>query len=148
MLFRSVATVSTHDLTPLSGYWGKRDIALRRSLGIYSDSEAKTAEAERDVDRARLLEALAQAGIRFDAEDDGAALAGAVHAFLASSSAQLFLAKLDDLLGEREQLNVPGTTVEAPNWRRKLSANVDDPVLLEALDELARICAAQGRKPN
>jgi 4-alpha-glucanotransferase len=64
---------------------------------------------------------------------------------LASSASQLFLAKPDDLLGEREQLNVPGTTFEAPNWRRKLSVNVDDPVLREALDELARICAAYGR---
>ena len=74
------------------------------------------------------------------------ALCNAVHAFLASSASQLFLAKPDDLLGEREQLNVPGTTFEAPNWRRKLSANIDDPVLLDALDELSRICAAYGRR--
>lgn len=149
---KSVATVSTHDLTPLAGYWEKRDVSLRQSLGIYSESEARVQEAQRDVDRARLLEALAQAGIPLSAEDGNAleatpGLCRAVHAFLASSSAQLFLAKLDDLLGEREQLNMPGTIFEAPNWRRKLSANVDDPKLLEALEELGRICTAYGRKP-
>jgi 4-alpha-glucanotransferase len=147
---KSAATVSTHDLTPFAGFWEKRDIDLRQSLGIYMESEAKAAEAQRDVDSARLLEALAQAGIPVPTENDSpaeatSALCQAVHAFLASSSAQLFLAKLDDLLGEREQLNVPGTTFEAPNWRRKLSARVDDPVLLEALEELGRICAAYGR---
>jgi 4-alpha-glucanotransferase len=145
---KAAATVSTHDLTPFAGYWDKRDITLRRSLGIYTEDEAKAAEVARDVDRARILEALAQAGIPVPAEDDIPALCRAVHAFLASSSSQLFLAKLDDLLGEREQLNVPGTTFEAPNWRRKLSAGVDDPVLLEALDELGRICAAHGRKSS
>lgn len=148
---KTAATVSTHDLTPLAGYWENRDIALRQSLGIYSESEAKAQEAQRDIDRARLLEALAQAGIPLDGDvhsgEATAALCRAVHAFLASSSAQLFLAKLDDLLGEREQLNMPGTTFEAPNWRRKLSAGVDDPILIDALDELGRICAAHGRKP-
>ena len=143
---KAAATVSTHDLTPLAGFWEKRDISQRLALGIYTESEAKAADAERDVDRARLLEALAQAGITVPAEASGAvatpALVRAVHAFLASSASQLFLAKPDDLLGEREQLNVPGTTFEAPNWRRKLSATIDDPVLLEALDELSRICAS------
>ena len=149
---KAVATVSTHDLTPLAGYWEKRDVALRESLGIYNESEARTQDAQRDFDRMRLVEALAQAGIPLAPEDANAvettpALRDAVHAFLASSSAQVFLAKLDDLLGEREQLNMPGTTFEAPNWRRKLSANVDDPKLIEALEALGRICAAYGRMP-
>jgi 4-alpha-glucanotransferase len=148
---KSVATVSTHDLIPLAGYWEKCDIALRRRLGMYSDEEARRAELQRDLDRARLIEALANAGIPFAADDESGAnatpgLAHAVHAFLASSSAQLFLAKLDELLGEREPLNVPGTTVEVPNWRRKLPAGIDDPALRDALDELARICASYGRK--
>jgi 4-alpha-glucanotransferase len=148
---KAAATVSTHDLTPFAGFWEKRDIALRRSLGIYTESEATNAERQRDVDRSRLLEALKQAGIPVTVENNGPAeatseLCRAVHAFLASSAAQLFLAKLDDLLDEREQLNVPGTTFEAPNWRRKLPASVDDPVVHAALDELGRICATHGRK--
>jgi 4-alpha-glucanotransferase len=145
---KTVATASTHDLIPLAGYLEKCDVVLRQSLGIYSADEAKAADAQRDVDRARLLEALlARAGIPVAAEDATAALSRAVHAFLASSSAQLFLAKLDDLLCEREPLNVPGTTTQVPNWRRKLSAGVDDAVLVDAIAELASICRAHGRTP-
>ena len=146
---KAAATVSTHDLVPLAGFWEKRDISQRRALGIYSESEAKAAEAERDVDRTRLLEALAQAGIAVPPNVNVAAatpaLIRAVHAFLASSASQLFLAKPDDLLCERELLNVPGTTFQAPNWRRKLTASVDDPALLDLLNELGRMCAAHGR---
>jgi 4-alpha-glucanotransferase len=146
---KTVATVSTHDLVPLGGYWEKRDIALRRSLGIYSEDEARNAERERDHDRVRLLQALSKGEVNIAAHSgqlpDAVELTRAAHAFLASSAAQLFLAKLDELLGEREQLNVPGTVSEAPNWRRKLPARIDDPLLLERINELARLCAAYGR---
>jgi 4-alpha-glucanotransferase len=36
---------------------------------------------------------------------------------------------LDDILGDREQINIPGTIDEHPNWRRKL------PQALDALSE-------------
>jgi 4-alpha-glucanotransferase len=145
---KAVATVSTHDLIPLAGYWQKRDIVLRRSLGVYSDEEAKGADIHRDIDRARLVEALADAGLPLSDGNNATAtqeLTRAVHAFICASSAQLFLAKLDELLGETEPLNVPGTTVESPNWRRRMSAGIDDPAFLDAVSELARICAAYRR---
>lgn len=34
--------------------------------------------------------------------------------------------QIDDLVGENEQLNVPGTDREWPNWRRRLQINVED----------------------
>jgi len=34
--------------------------------------------------------------------------------------------QLDDLIGEREPANVPGTDRQYPNWRRKLSLTVDE----------------------
>ena len=33
--------------------------------------------------------------------------------------------QLEDLLGEVEQVNVPGTVTEQPNWRRKLALPVE-----------------------
>jgi 4-alpha-glucanotransferase len=43
---------------------------------------------------------------------------------------------LDDIVGEREQINIPGTVDEHPNWRRKLSLELED---LEGNAQLRRI---------
>ncbi len=147
--YRTQAAVSaaTHDLPTLAGFWEGRDIEERRRIGIYDDAEADAALAERRRDCARLLDALRHAGI--DPGDTGdemtPALRDAVHAFLASSSAQLFLAQLDDLAGEKEQINMPGTTTQYANWRRKLSGILEDGRLSATLRELSRICAERGR---
>src|SRR5262249_48739657 len=129
-----------------AGYWEGLDIGLRRRLGIYDDASGAAAEAERRRDRAKLLEALAAAGWKFPpggTPPADAELLKAVHALLISSSAQLFLAKLDDLFGEREQLNLPGTTTAHPNWRRKIPASLDDPTFAKALDDLAALSASR-----
>jgi 4-alpha-glucanotransferase len=52
----------------------------------------------------------------------------AVASYLAQTPSRLVAIALDDILGEREQINIPGTVDEHPNWRRKL------PVLLEDLE--------------
>ncbi len=145
---KAVASVASHDLPTLAGYWEGRDIAVRKQVGIYDDTRAETAQSERAQDRMYLLEAIFKAELP---TDNGASTAmnlplrRAIHAFLAASSSQIFLAQLDDLLGEREQINVPGTTTAYANWRRKLSVCLEDSIFADTLDELARICADQGR---
>jgi 4-alpha-glucanotransferase len=55
----------------------------------------------------------------------------AAYRYLASSPAKLVMIPFDDAALEFEQVNVPGTFVEYPNWRRKNGVNVealaDDP---------------------
>jgi 4-alpha-glucanotransferase len=146
----SVATVGTHDLPTLAGYWEGRDVAARRQLGIFSGADAGEAQQRRLDDCRRLSEALAAAGFSLPAladsrHDAPPELVDAVHRFLAASSARLFLAQLDDLLGEVDQLNVPGTVDAHPNWRRKLSVALEAPALAQAIVRLARLCREQGR---
>jgi (1->4)-alpha-D-glucan 1-alpha-D-glucosylmutase len=147
--YRAQAAVSaaTHDLPTLAGFWEGRDVEERRRIGIYNAAEATAALADRRRDCTRLLDALRRAG--FDAGDAGDEmtphLRDAIHAFLASSSAQLFLAQLDDLTGEKEQINMPGTTTQYANWRRKLSRSLEDAQLSKTLRELSRICSERGR---
>jgi 4-alpha-glucanotransferase len=43
----------------------------------------------------------------------------ACQAYLARSPADIVLVNLEDLWGETEPQNVPGTYHERPNWRRK-----------------------------
>ena len=42
------------------------------------------------------------------------------------SSAQLAAIQLDDVLGELDAVNLPGTFREYPNWRRKLGRDLED----------------------
>jgi 4-alpha-glucanotransferase len=38
----------------------------------------------------------------------------------------LFLAQLDDLALEAHQVNLPGSTTQYPNWRRRQARTIDD----------------------
>ena len=51
------------------------------------------------------------------------------YAFLARTRCLLLLVRFEDLLAQDEQLNLPGTYLEYPNWRYKL------PVSIEALEQ-------------
>jgi 4-alpha-glucanotransferase len=141
--------VSTHDLPTFAGYWEGRDWTVRQRIGVISDEEAAHALAERAAARERLFAAFARAGAVPQDETAASAavatLCDAAHRFLAGSSAQLFLAQLDDMFGEREQINVPGTTTAYPNWRRRLSLALEAPECAAALHRLAEICAAAVR---
>jgi len=66
------------------------------------------------------------------------ALVEALHAFLARSPCALFAVQPEDVLGVVEQANLPGTTTEHPNWRRKLPVMLDD---METDGRLRRLAA-------
>ncbi len=151
----AAASAATHDMPTLKGFWLGNDIAWRSRLGLYPDAQSQEAEtADRRRDRRLLLEALAREGLlapeRF-AEllpDDGeprwsSALGDAVLAYLARSRARLMLVQLDDVAGESEQANLPGTTDGHPNWRRRGSRSLEDAA---AADDLRRIAALIGEE--
>jgi 4-alpha-glucanotransferase len=50
----------------------------------------------------------------------------AVIGFLASTPCMLFCLNQEDLTKSEEQLNLPGTTHEHPNWRRKMKYSVEE----------------------
>ena len=55
-------------------------------------------------------------------------LADAILTYLARSRARLMLVQLEDVVGESEQANLPGTTDAHPNWRRRLSRGLEETV--------------------
>jgi 4-alpha-glucanotransferase len=75
-------------------------------------------------------ENLAPAHVGLDAPLEPA-LAKAIHAFIEKTPSALAMVQIDDLLGERNAVNLPGTDRERPNWRRRLARDAT-----EALDEI------------
>ena len=144
---RAMATVTTHDLPTLTGFWQGHDLALKRTLNLYP--EARLAEADaaaRELDRRFLLEDLEHRGLL----PDGAAcepeagdscpreLREAVLEYLAQSEAALMEVRLEEVFGVPEQQNLPGTRQEHPNWRVKLPLTLDQ---MEQSPEPARLAA-------
>jgi glycogen operon protein len=132
--FRALAVVGSHDLPTLRGWWQSADIELKQSLGLYpSDKDLADARRDRQADRTALLAAFETAGYASAPDMGPEELLDAAHRFLAASSAALAVVQLDDVTLEAEQINVPGTSTEHPNWRRKLRVGVeqlsDDAVL-------------------
>ncbi len=134
----AAAAADTHDMATIRGFWLGRDLAWRLRLGLYPDEQAAEAEtAERRRDRLLLLQALSREGLiapeRFSEflSESGEpsfspALGDAILAYLARSKARLMLVQLEDILGECEQANLPGTTEGHPNWRRRSSHTLDE----------------------
>jgi 4-alpha-glucanotransferase len=129
---RAIATVTTHDMPTLRSFWEGRDIELRRRLNLFPSVELEhDVIREREHDREALLSALADQGLKpaepsTPAEPWSAALAHALHLYLARSATALVALQLEDLLGMVDPVNVPGTDREYPNWQRKLSADIEE----------------------
>jgi 4-alpha-glucanotransferase len=152
----AAASASTHDLATLRGFWLGADLAWRRSLGLYPDARSAAEDmAARRRDCGLLLQALVEEGL-LAAErigeflpNDGtsaytAELGDAILGYLARSRARLMLIQLEDVVGETEQANLPGTTDEHPNWRRRLSLGSDTIIEGARLSQVA-VLATKGR---
>lgn len=139
----AVAMTTTHDLPTVAGWWEGEDIRTRRALGL----EGLNEEKQRRHDRTRLWRAFTGAGVTTGtqppADEPAAAIAGAL-GYVADTPSPLMLAPLEDLLGLREQPNLPGTIDEHPNWRRRLVPNARD--LFEAPEVRARVTAINSRR--
>jgi 4-alpha-glucanotransferase len=122
----ALAVVGSHDLPTLRGWWEGSDILLRESLGLYPKPEnVQQARAERDSDRRQLFEALKSAKLVSDVPDIET-LIEAAHSYLARSNSVLAMAQIDDICNEAEPVNVPSTSTEHPNWRRRLSLSLEE----------------------
>ena len=132
----ALATFNTHDLPTFGGWLQSNDLRVKRAIGLDP--------GETDEARAKSLAALR--AILSDYEpayspDDFAAVAS----FLAATRSRLVVVSLDDLLGVVDQINIPGTIDQHPNWRRKLPLDVEDLGSNDGLLRVASVFAQAGR---
>lgn len=147
---KAVAMTGTHDLFTVAGWWSERDIDWAWKLGRASPESTEGADREnRARERLGLWSALCASG---SAEGDAppreeprrAVDAATEH--VASAPSMLALYPLEDIVGLREQPNLPGTMHEHPNWRRRMPD--DTGMLLEREEVSQRLAGIARRRPK
>lgn len=131
----ALVSSTTHDLPTIAGFWAGRDIEARHSCGILSDEELyQRQKSERHEEKRRMIEALVREGFlpgNFPREAaDWPELTGELHnaviGYLVTTPSRLMLLNQEDLTKELDQQNLPSTTWQYPNWRRKTLFSVED----------------------
>ncbi len=140
----AVASLNNHDMPPFAAFWSGEDFAWRGRLGILT---AKTERSERKARLAqcRALTAYLRRMRLLRGKAEASTLLAALHRYLAETRVKLMLVNLEDLWGETEPQNVPGTGAPQPNWRRKTRPSFEEfsqmPEVTESLNELAQLRA-------
>jgi 4-alpha-glucanotransferase len=131
----SLATISTHDLPTLAGFWQSHDVFLRRDLGLLpSQAEFQASLRQRETDKELIIQRLVASG--FLAEDSPSArevpveLTEEVHqavlGFIMSAPAKLAVISQEDLFRDLRQQNMPATVSEHPNWSHKMIYSLEE----------------------
>lgn len=141
----ALVAATTHDLPTSCGLIEGRDLEWRERLELFPDDESrKAARADRSDSLARLTAALRAAGLIGRLPPLEEELIAALHAYLAGAPSRLLAIQAEDLVGAREQPNLPGTTDEHPNWRRRLPVAIDE--LFQSAPAAAILNAVRARR--
>ena len=131
----ALVSAATHDLPTLAGFWQNRDIAARRQAGVLPDDESmrraveqRMSEKQRILDLLHRLRLIPAQSPRRAAEIPqlSGELQNAIVGLLMSTPSMLLLLNQEDLFKETDQQNLPGTTAEYPNWRRKMKYALEE----------------------
>ena len=133
----ALACVGIHDLHTLAGWWSAHDVDVRHEIGMLEAVEVGRMKELRAHQRRRALGVLAaegllpaemQAVMRNEADAPETLprnLVVAFHRLLARTPSRLFVVQAEDLTGALDQVNIPGTVAEHPNWKRKLGVDLE-----------------------
>lgn len=130
---QAMATLSTHDMPTIKGYWHCDDLYLGKELGLYPDQEVLNRLLESRVFcKQQILNSLhghnslpnSYSRDATQTEMDQT-LNFALQTHLAKGKPALLSLQLEDFLEMEHPVNVPGTCDEYRNWQRKLSQNIE-----------------------
>lgn len=141
---KALAIVCNHDMPTVKAYWNKSDLDLRRELKMFaSDDDFFSEQAAREKAKGLILKALQKhgrlpAGLSTNPDDlpeMTEELCFAIHKHLASSRSQIIAVQLEDMMLINKPVNIPGTSEEYPNWRRKLDVSSAELFSLPAIEQ-------------
>lgn len=105
-----IAALNTHDMYPFAAYMKGEDLETLHAMGILEDKFYVPFKKERG---SRLVGLSKMANPYLGAIDG-----------LAASAAQMVMINLEDIWEETIPQNIPGTTVQHPNWQKKFTRTI------------------------
>jgi alpha-1,4-glucan:alpha-1,4-glucan 6-glycosyltransferase len=131
----AIASLGSHDTAPFASFIAGTDVELRRELGHQSADDGEAELDEREP-RIRAMTATLRARGLIGDEPTVEELAGGALAALASSPARMMVINLEDLWGELEPQNVPGTVDQVANWIRPARYGADQVAAVPGVDAI------------
>lgn len=121
----SLLMIANHDVPPFYGWWQHSDIGLRLEYGLIDSNKKDELDEARLAERLSLCDWLNRFGKSVVGMENSASdIYNALLIVLSKSKAKYLTIQLDDLDENTIPVNVPGTNMEFPNWRRRLSKSV------------------------
>jgi len=142
---QSMSALCTHDMPTLRGFWHCDDLKMGQELGLYPDAKqleglfASRLECKQGILDSVAWHGYLPEGVGRDAQyvPMDSYLAEALQLHVAAGSSTLLSVQLEDWLEMDKPVNIPGTVDEYPNWRRKLSMNLDEVFAQEGVNRIA-----------
>ncbi len=135
----ALVAVGTHDLPTLAAYWSASDLALRDRLSLWpSPAKRDAALRTRETDRAALVALLRSEQLLDPEAVPEKPPITALYGLLSRTPCRLLMVQIEDVVSQIEQMNVPGTDRQYPNWRWRLAVDLRAFLTGEHLLTLAR----------
>jgi 4-alpha-glucanotransferase len=132
---KAIATFNTHDLPTFAGWMSGHDLEAKRAIGV----DPGETDGDRHGSREALIAAVrAMTGREHVGFED-------IVAFLADTPTRLVSIAIEDILELEEQVNVPGTVDQHPNWRRRWPVAIEEVASDQRLCRVAAVLARAGR---
>lgn len=143
---QSMSTLTTHDMPTLTGYWHCLDLELGKELGLYpTDDILSGLYHSRHDNKQEILNSLhGHASVpdwmtrKVDHMPMSKDLNFGMQRHMAGGSSALLSLQLEDWLQMDKPVNIPGTYLEYPNWKRKLNRNLEEIFTDPEINELAQ----------
>lgn len=143
---QSMAVAATHDLPTLKGYWDSGDLTLGKALGLYPDEVVlRGLYQDRELAKQGLLDALHKYGCLPKRAGHKASLMSmtpilnrGMQRYIADSNSALLGLQPEDWLDMAEPVNIPGTSDQYKNWRRKLTATLEQMFADDGVNKLIK----------
>ncbi|MBV8875613.1 MAG: 4-alpha-glucanotransferase [Metakosakonia sp.] len=143
---QSMAVATTHDLPTLRGYWESGDLTLGKTLGLYPDEVVlRGLYLDRELAKQGLLDALhahgclpKRVGHKASRMPMSAVLNRGMQRYIADSNSALLGLQPEDWLDMAGPVNIPGTSYQYKNWRRKLAVSLEKMFADENVNKLIK----------